>query len=149
MAGSQQGTLEIRGREWVATLDELDGYWNLSKLTRTRRSGAALRILQGNIRFVDTSVAGQLENPIHRHALEDSVRSHGGYMQLWQQYSNMEWVLSLETARELGSLSFKDSCKGDRSKEWTFIVATERGDNFFEQWKKLKTKVVMTCLLKS
>ncbi|WP_064604475.1 DEAD/DEAH box helicase [Photobacterium sp. J15] len=139
-AGSQNGTLEIRGCDWVATLDELDGYWSISKLSRTRRSGVALRVLMGDIRFVDVSVAGQLNNPIHRHALEDAVRSHGGYMQLWQQYSDMEWAISLEAARELGGLTFKDRDKGDHLREWVFSVTNENGRSFHEKWKQLKDK---------
>lgn len=139
-AGSQKGTLEIRGCDWVATLDELDGYWSISKLSRSRRSGVALRVLMGDIRFVDVSVAVQLNNPIKRHALEDAVRSHGGYMQLWQQYSDMEWAINLGAARELGALSFKDSDKGDQSREWVFSVITESGKSFFEKWQQLKTK---------
>ncbi|MBE9396813.1 AAA family ATPase [Pontibacterium sp. N1Y112] len=139
-AGSQEGTLEIRGREWIATLDELDGYWTLTKLSRSRRSGAALRLLTGDIKFVDASVAGQLSNPIHRHALEETVRSHGGYMQLWQQYSDMEWVMNLEAATQLGALSFKECDKGEQSREWIFSVISERGKAFLEKWKILLGK---------
>ena len=136
-AGNQSGSFEIRGREWTATLDEVDGFWNLSKLTKTRRSGSALRILQGQIRFIDTTVAAQLENPVHRYALEQAINQHGSYMQLWQQYSDMEWVISLTNARELGALRFKDSDKGEKAKQWIFSVADEAGKLFQKKWGQL------------
>ena len=128
--GNQSGSFEIRGREWIATIDELDGYWSLSNLTRSRRAGAGLRILQGNLQFVDIGIANQLDSPTQRHALEQAISQHGSYMQLWQQYSDMEWALSLTDARELGAVAFKDFDKGEKSRHWDFIVNAVHGGNF-------------------
>ena len=58
-------------------------------------------------------------------------------MQLWQQYSDMEWALSLTDARELGAVSFKDCDKGDRSKRWIFMVNASHGKSFEEKWQEL------------
>ncbi len=138
-AGNQNGTFEIRGREWVATLDEVGGVWHLSRLTKTRRSGAALRILQGDIRFIDVTVAAQIANPVHRNALEQAINQHGSYMQLWQQYSNMEWELSLASARELGSLRFKAIDKGAKVKQWTFLVSDAAGKHFKKKWEQVSS----------
>ncbi|ACN14586.1 hypothetical protein HRM2_14770 [Desulforapulum autotrophicum HRM2] len=139
-AGGRTDTLEIRGREWIASLNEIDNYWQMSGLTRTRRSGAGLRLLQGELRFVDISVAGQLSNPVHRHALEEAIRSQGGYMTLWEQYSNMEWALSLNAARELGALRFKLVEKGSEPDEWEFLVEPASGRDFSKKLDELKKK---------
>lgn len=139
-AGGKTDALEIRGREWIASLNEIDNYWQMSGLTRTRRSGAGLRLFQGKIRFVDISVAGQLSNPVHRHALEEAIRSQGGYMKLWEQYSNMEWELSLNAARELGALRFKRVEKGSESDEWDFSVESASGRDFSKKLDELKKK---------
>lgn len=139
-AGGRTDALEIRGREWIASINEIDNYWQMSGLTRTRRSGAGLRLLQGQIRFVDISVAGQLSNPVHRHALEEAIRSQGGYMALWEQYSNMEWALSLNAARELGALRFKRVEGGSAPDEWNFWVEPASGKDFSKKLDELKKK---------
>ncbi|WP_067521887.1 DEAD/DEAH box helicase [Endozoicomonas ascidiicola] len=136
-AGNQSGTFEIRGRDWVATIDEQNGLWSLSKLTRTRRTGAGLRILQGHIQFIDISVAGQLNSATQRHALEQAISQHGSYMQLWQQYSDMEWTFSLTDARAIGAINFKDFDKGSKSKQWDFIVDAGHGANFEKKLREL------------
>ena len=134
---TQRGTFELRGREWLASINEVNGYWNLSKLTRTRQASSALRILQGNIRFVDVSAAGQLSQPIHKHALEEIIRSHGGYTLTWQQYSRTEWAMKVEAARHLGSLSYKSIDEGKKEKEWTFLVKSHSARNFKDKWEQL------------
>ena len=138
-ARSQSGSFELRGREWLASINEINGYWNLSKLTRTRQAGSTLRVLQGNIRFVDASAAGQLSQPIHKHALEELIRSHGGYTQLWQQYSRTEWSMKVEAARHLGALSYKSFEKGKKEKEWVFLVKKHSSNNFKDKWENLSS----------
>ncbi len=135
--GNQNGSFEVRGREWVATIDEQDGFWNLSNFTRTRRTGAGLRIIQGNLRFIDVSVAAQLDSPTQRHALEQAISQHGSYMQLWQQYSDMEWAFSLTDARELGAIAFKDFDKSEKSRHWDFMVNAAQGENFERKLQEL------------
>jgi len=137
-AGKRTDALEIRGREWVASLNEIDNYWQMNGLTRRRRSNAGLQLFQGEIRFVDISVAGQLTNPVHRHALDEAIRSHGGYMDLWEKYSNMEWELSLNAARQLGALRFKLVEKGSKSDEWEFLVEPASGKDFSTKLHELK-----------
>ena len=134
---TERGTFELRGREWLASVNEVNGFWSLSKLTRTRQASSALRILQGDIQFVDVSAAGQLNQPIHRHALEELIRSHGGYTQLWQQYSNTEWAMKVEVARHLGSLSYKQFENGRKEKEWVFHVKAHSAKHFKEKWDDL------------
>ena len=136
-AGNVSGTLEILGKEWVATLSEQDNYWTITRLTKTRRRGAVLRILQGNIRFIDASAASQLENPTYRQALDNSERDYGSYIQLWQQYNHMEWVINLEAARALGALPFAESSKGNKVRTWDFIAIPERAAAFLERWKEV------------
>jgi hypothetical protein len=136
-AGSADGTLEIRGQQWVATISEVDGFWSLSNLTRTRRSSASLRILSGNIRFIDASVAAQLTSLSYKHALKETIGSHGSYIQLWTQYSDMEWATKLEDARHLGAIRFRGYEKGDKPKEWLFHVRSKVCSVFFEKYQKI------------
>lgn len=139
-AGNSRGTLELRGKEWVVSLTEVDGFWAISKLTRTKRSGSALRILMGDIKFIDSSVAVQLKDPSHRHALDQAIRSQGDYIQLWTQYSDMEWATKLVDARKLGAISFKGFEAGKNSREWTFKVKSEAGNAFYEKYQALTSK---------
>jgi hypothetical protein len=137
--GGEADAFEIRGREWIVSINEVDSYWQMRRLTRSRRSGAALRLFQGEIRFVDVSVASQLTNSVHRHALEEAIRSHGGYTELWEQYSNMEWELSLDAARKLGGLRFKEVQIGPQPDEWQFWVESASGKDFSTKLHELKT----------
>ena len=136
-AGNTSGSLEILGREWVATLREQDNYWTVDRLTRTKRRGAVLRILQGNIRFIDASAANQLKNTSYQQALSQSLQDHGSYIKLWNQYNDIEWAINLEAARTLGSLPFHQSGKGDGSRIWGFMAAPERVKAFLERWQEI------------
>ena len=136
-AGSADGTLEIRGQQWVASISEVDAFWSLSKLTRTRRSSASLRILSGDIRFIDASVAAQLTSSSHKHALNEAIRSHGSYIQLWTQYSDMEWETKIGDARHLGAIRFRGYEIAEKSKEWVFHVRSAACLAFFEKYLKI------------
>lgn len=138
-AGNNQGSLEILGQQWVATLQETDDYWTVKKLSRTKKRGATLRVLQGNIQFIDASVAKRLENTTYKQLLDQSLQDYGSYIQLWRQYSDMEWVMNLSAARKLGSLPFKAVDNGEKPTTWDFITTAERAIAFKERWQEIKS----------
>lgn len=135
---SLAGVLELRGKEWVATLKEVNGYWSLSKLTRTKRSGTSLQLLQGDIKFIDSTIAAQLKDPSYKRALEEATGKQGSYIALWSQYSDMEWATKLEDARKLGSISFYGYETGTDSREWVFQVKKAASNAFQKKYLLLK-----------
>jgi len=129
-AASSGGSLEIRGKDWVATVSEVSGYWSVSKLSRSRRASTSLKLLQGNIRFSDTSVATQLSEGSHKFALSESIKNQGSYIQLWNQYSDMEWQLKLKDAVRIGELRFTEINKSSKERIWEFTAKPHAIERF-------------------
>ena len=128
-----KNTLEICGCEWIASLQEIDGYWKIIRITRERQINSAFNLLQGEIKFVDATIAGQ-NNDI---SFKNLKKTGSSYLELWEKYANMEWKKHLNAARELGALRFNKVNKGVNQREWIFYVDENMGKIFNEKWNKI------------
>lgn len=131
-------SLDICGRDYIATLNRINNVWSIARLTHTKRANIAFRRLIGSIEFTDASVAAKLKSSTHQQALNDAINSHGGYIQLWQKYSDVEWELAIESARHLSFLTLNRYEKHPgKMRHWYFYAEDYAIDNFKEKWISL------------
>ena len=117
-------SIVIIGREWLGTI-EIDGE-NATRLKNIHRSGRdfeSVGVLEGNIAFADCSAASVVNDSETKRKFEEVLRSHGSYIELWEDYSNTDWEIVVEQARTIGFIQYnRVSAVGEESILWEFNV---------------------------
>jgi hypothetical protein len=79
-----------------------------TRLTPKRpRSDRALRLARGMLRFVDWTVAGQIQ-PLAKAQMSALTQDNGSYLKKWDEFGDLEGELLLAQAREVGSVQFSN-----------------------------------------
>lgn len=136
------GDWQIVGQTWRADLqsDDRSGKTHIRHIDRVSKDVGSWSLIQGEIRFVDASVAAMILSDGQQARLHQSIQSYGSYMGLWRKYSEQEWQRSLRHAARLGVLAYRGREEAsDEGGAWRFLVDSEAGNRFREAWQGLET----------
>ncbi|WP_081869750.1 DEAD/DEAH box helicase [Endozoicomonas numazuensis] len=142
-ARRSEDTLTLLGHEWQAILEvSPDNTTTLKHIQRAQRSDEAIGVLEGEIIFADTSQQSVVNSKEAKRKFEEALRSHGSYVSLWEDYSNTDWELVVEQAREVGFFRYtKTAAKGEESILWEFSAEDEAAlKGFLERFDALDSK---------
>ncbi len=139
------GDWQIIGIGWRADLQRrTNGSVLVNRVARVSQAVDSWTLIQGEIHFVDASVASQLMSEAQQAALAQAIKSNGDYVELWRKYSEKEWERSLRKAGQLGALHYT-KCE-EASQEggaWRFFVSPDAYDKFQAAWRQLESDVAL------
>lgn len=100
---------------FVATetsLAEGGSIYTITRMTKHRNDpDGALRLVRGNLRFVDWTKAGQIQI-LARAQMSALARDDDGYLKKWDEFGDLEGEILLKRAREFGCLQYCDLREG-------------------------------------
>ena len=109
---SGDGEFQILGRRWRAdVLRNKDGSYCLRRVARRTLRPDRTDVLEGGCRFVDVSVASQMQDPTQRAMLDATLDNNTTYLELWKLYNDLSWRRAQGAASKLGALPYI-SCEG-------------------------------------
>lgn len=132
---------QIVGSGWRADLQRSsEGKILVNRVAPSPGVLDAWSLIQGEIRFVNSSAATQMMSEGQQAQLRLALQTHGDYIKLWRRYSEQEWQKSLSQAAGIGVLTYKK--REEASQEggvWRFFVAPEELEKFRAAWQSLES----------
>ena len=137
---SNASTLHLLGQKHTIQVSEINQYWQLDKLTVHKDRGDNYRIIcvRGRLSFQDAGVAAQLKSKTMQAALQQSLVSHGDYIQLWEKYSQTQWEQEVSKANVIGMLRCSRIEAGNTAGEWKIYAHPNQLKEFEQKWRQIK-----------
>lgn len=108
------------GKEKIADIArQKNGVWQIERIRPLQKSDKfKLLCLRGIFDILDNTVASQLTSSSNQILLDASIKEYGDYLQLWDEYSNLEFKRAKQQAQTLGflpygnfqAISFENKC---------------------------------------
>lgn len=138
---SNASTLNLLGKKHSIQVSEINQYWQLDKLTVHKGRSDSYRVIcvRGQLLFQDAGVAAQLKSTTMQAALQQSLVSHGDYIQLWEKYSQTQWEQEVSKANTIGLLQCSKIEAGNTAGEWKIYAHPNQLKEFEQKWNQIKT----------
>jgi hypothetical protein len=137
---SNASTLNLLGKKHAIQVSEINQYWQLDKLTVHKGRGDNYRVIcvRGQLSFQDAGVAAQLKSKTMQAALQQSLVSHGDYIQLWEKYSQIQWEQEVSKANAIGLLQCSKIEAGSTAGEWKIYAHPNQLKELEQKWNQIK-----------
>lgn len=137
---SNASTLSLLGKQYSIQISEINQYWQLDKITIHKGRSDKYRVIcvLGQLSFQDASVAAQLKSKTMQAALQQSLVSHGDYIELWEKYSQTQWQQEVSKANAVGLLRCTNIEAGNTAGEWKIYAHPEQLREFEQKWTQIK-----------
>lgn len=114
-----------------------NGVWQIERITPLKKN-IKLLCLKGKFDILDQTVATQLQSTSNQLLLDASIQEYGGYLRLWNEYSQLELKKAKEQAKTLGFLPFgRYEVSTLEDKRYRLWCNESQLQNFYQQFKDL------------